>query len=986
MKRYAAILLSILFVFASFGNVFAGTLNDEPSRAVNDEYQLILTSPTVTLNSPSVGDNTGFMDIVIKANSHMVASAFLIEFDHDYFIVQAQYNFIGSLYRVLNAATAGSTDVIDNCIVYPMGHCGESSVAPIQQYGEEGKWYTSFQFSTKHADGYESTGGILLGGSLMRLRYTFTALPQYDTTFEMKMTCPIASCVDSTTDYAPENIQLTNPKVIVTGFGAAPEEPNEYHLTYTGETVDQKDAVVGDEFNWYLAISENASLNSADMAIEFPTEYMETIACASEDEDPHSDLRLMMNWINAYYEEQQEYPTGSAIPGFNITMNYVATGSIPGTIEGNIYDRAGINCNLNVMANNGLQFGGEFARYTYRWTDIPASYDTGVLRDDNGYYLPINIIMNYSNLFVQESPYWVVIPEEQITCVPGKVYFIPSNACTVTFTGVYNGTQAVVPGDDAILPVFDGEGLHYTFTLNGEPWDGTNVTGDITVEVGLEVNVYCVTFIDSVSGTVISEQQITHGEAASAPDAPEHIGYVFAGWDKDFSCVKSDMEINAVYDPVFVTVTYTGAYTNTQSVQYGYDAVLPVFEGEGIHYTFTVNGEPWDGTNITEDVTVFVGLDINTYTVTFIDSLTGELISEQEIRHGEPAEEPEIPEHFTYAFTGWDADFSCIKDDLTVNALYTRVECVISFYDSMTGELIADVVAPIGGPAITPTPPDHYGYSFTGWDADISCVTEDMTVNALYAPKKFAVNFTDGHGNIISSQLVTYLTAAVEPEPPYAEPGEIFIGWDADFSCITGDLTVNALWEYVTVCTVTFTGAYTGTVVVNYGEACELPVYPSQYLHYTFMVDGEYWDGECVTSDVTVVVSAAANSIDCTVIFVDWDGTVLSTQTVRYGNPATPPEEPTREGCVFTGWSKNVEFIAHDVTIKAVYAKGPDYLAGDVDCDGLVTMADVTILAMYLNGENPQISVLGMLNADANDEWKVDVRDIAAIYKIITNS
>ena len=61
-------------------------------------------------------------------------------------------------------------------------------------------------------------------------------------------------------------------------------------------------------------------------------------------------------------------------------------------------------------------------------------------------------------------------------------------------------------------------------------------------------------------------------------------------------------------------------------------------------------------------------------------------------------------------------------------------------------------------------------------------------------------------------------------------------------------------------------------------------------------------------------------------------------------------------------------------------------LTGDVDGDGAVTMADVTLLSMYLNGEDPVITGQGMADADANEDGTVDIRDIAAIYAIIAAS
>ena len=58
--------------------------------------------------------------------------------------------------------------------------------------------------------------------------------------------------------------------------------------------------------------------------------------------------------------------------------------------------------------------------------------------------------------------------------------------------------------------------------------------------------------------------------------------------------------------------------------------------------------------------------------------------------------------------------------------------------------------------------------------------------------------------------------------------------------------------------------------------------------------------------------------------FVDWDGTVLSTQRIAYGEAAEAPEDPEREGYVFVGWSKEFDEITSDLTIKAKYEKGSE--------------------------------------------------------------
>ncbi|MDO4265490.1 MAG: discoidin domain-containing protein [Eubacteriales bacterium] len=65
------------------------------------------------------------------------------------------------------------------------------------------------------------------------------------------------------------------------------------------------------------------------------------------------------------------------------------------------------------------------------------------------------------------------------------------------------------------------------------------------------------------------------------------------------------------------------------------------------------------------------------------------------------------------------------------------------------------------------------------------------------------------------------------------------------------------------------------------------------------------------------------------VIFEDWDGTVISKQRVPYGMAAEAPEDPVREGYVFTGWNKDFDEITANLTVRAQYEKAEEEKTAD---------------------------------------------------------
>ncbi len=137
-------------------------------------------------------------------------------------------------------------------------------------------------------------------------------------------------------------------------------------------------------------------------------------------------------------------------------------------------------------------------------------------------------------------------------------------------------------------------------------------------------NAHTVTFQDW-NGTVIKTQGVIDGESATPPDEPYREGYVFAGWDKDYSAISADTTITATYKEIVQyslelysshrlggTVEGTGKYCEGESV------TIKAIPGEGYVFTEwitnTVDGDqPADRYSATTTVTVTTDTSITAY-------------------------------------------------------------------------------------------------------------------------------------------------------------------------------------------------------------------------------------------------------------------------------------------------------------------------------------------------------------------------------------
>lgn len=216
--------------------------------------------------------------------------------------------------------------------------------------------------------------------------------------------------------------------------------------------------------------------------------------------------------------------------------------------------------------------------------------------------------------------------------------------------------------------------------------------------------------------------------------------------------------------------------------------------------------------------TVYVKWTINKYTVTFMD---GEkvLATFTNVTHGDTVTAPEVPKKDGKTFKGWDKGFSKVTSDLTINAVYDVDTFTVTFKDGekvLETQTVEYEAAATAPDTARLSPPE--GMHFAKWDKDFSKVTEDIEVSAVYELNEYTVTFKNGE-TTITTKKVKHGFAAPPPNNPIDTPTAKFVGWDKSFDNVTSDLIVNAKWETkkFTLTFINFDGTTVYTAAVEYG-------------------------------------------------------------------------------------------------------------------------------------------------------------------------
>ena len=400
--------------------------------------------------------------------------------------------------------------------------------------------------------------------------------------------------------------------------------------------------------------------------------------------------------------------------------------------------------------------------------------------------------------------------------------------------------------------------------------------------------------------------------------------------------------------------------------------------------------------DVTQDlIEVFPKLTKKNYTVSFLD-WDNSVISEQTVEYLGNAVAPASPSMPHYTFAGWDKSYTGITDNTTIHAMYVGETINVTYMLQDTGGTFVvyssltttyNSTAPtVAEPGEGSYPPEDYGV-FDGWYSDSSySIPFDYTTllnsnTIIYGKWKteFEVAFYNYNGTLITGDTQTgfanpvYVAYGEDVSDTELDliinnmldyPGHEFLGWDNSTTGITKDTRNTAVFDSVQMCRVRFINSINGYVIsevnVPFGTTILVSNYPipPEVEYMTF----KNWNGNTYAINRNVDVYAVYEYVDVELQFVDYNGNVLSTTTVKYGSTGFTPD-----GITVPDLKVRLDLVNEPEVLSTIRFNGTYcYVRDEFDPETGCTTPEETVITSYVTKFMAQYDVIATETTTCN--------------------
>ena len=500
--------------------------------------------------------------------------------------------------------------------------------------------------------------------------------------------------------------------------------------------------------------------------------------------------------------------------------------------------------------------------------------------------------------------------------------------------------------------------------------DNSVLSGVVVADSSLVLKVYYSRnqYKLSVDGV---ESDVYYGAALNiaAPAARE--GFTFTGWNvevpanmpaSDLTLVSQWSENDADYTAYKAAVAAAKAKQGEEN----YDKMYTAETRDALAGALAIDvaGKKYSEQSVVDAATKAINdavaaLEVMTYNAIFtVDGAQYEVVP---TKVGEQIVAPKDPAKEGYVFKGWDKEVGKMGvEDITFAAQFEEASGIAYTVEVYTMDVNGNY-----GAAETKT---LYGTT----DAQ---VTADTTAAEGFTFDESAANVVSGtvaaDGSLVlkvyfarnqykltvdGAESEVYYDAALDIATPAAREGYTFIGWNVDVPATmpASDLTLVSQWsendaDYT---------AYNAAVAAAQAKQAE-DGYDKTYTAESRAaldaalaekVSGKKYSEQSVVDAATKAINDAVASLEVMTYNATFyvDGTEYRVVPTKVGEQIIAPENPTKEGFVFTGWDKEVGVMGtEDVSFNAQFSAGEVSYKVEtyvMDVNGAYGAADVKVV------------------------------------------
>ena len=503
------------------------------------------------------------------------------------------------------------------------------------------------------------------------------------------------------------------------------------------------------------------------------------------------------------------------------------------------------------------------------------------------------------------------------------------NQYTITFASA--GGSSVEPmtadyGSAVTAPAAPAR-TGYTFSGWDVPIPQTMPARNTTVTATWTVNQYKISF-DTAGGSSVQSIVQDYDTQVIAPSDPMRTGYTFTGWSSAIPerMPANDLVITAQWRINQYTITFAtagGSSVDPITADYAFAVSAPAAPTR-TGYTFT----GWDvlipQTMPARDMTITANWRINQYTITF-DTAGGSSVQSIVQDYGTPVTAPSDPTRTGHSFGGWSTPIPTTMpaSDISITANWHINQYTITF-DTAGGSQIPAQTGDYGSRIAALDMPVRLGYAFAGWSQTIpeTFPASNLVITASWTIERHTIRFDTAGGSSVSPVTQDYDTLIPNISSP-SRDGHTFAGWSPQVPerMPASDITITAQWT-VNSYTISFdTGGGTeiGDMTLDYGSPIRAPAAPELTGHRFVR-----WSSDIpMTMPSHNIQLRAVWELLQFRITIDTDGGPAIAPIVQYyGTAVSAPEDPSKEGYTFTGWSVRIPetMPAENISLRAIWS------------------------------------------------------------------